>query len=301
MKTILYKNQCTGCGNCLRFCPKQILKLSDQNDLNEKSLPYIQFENEEACMHCGACELMCTAGAIKVESKKQNGYTLIDKEAIPPHSGCYLGSLAKALSDVIVELKIQDKVVIFKKKASDVNLHVESHDYTDENFYLDGLNYKEENPDKIVIIICSSSKVHTTSLNEERYRLLKSEEVTIINTLNWFEANEEITTLSRGGSHILEEIGKESDASFVARGSVGTPKEMLQFENYLKQAIQYQMDGKRFSLIELVFPCFYRLSNRPQISMPCAALQNINEWFEKFVKPQYPEGIYKVGEENEFI
>ena len=134
MSANLNKKQCTGCGNCLEFCPRQLLVLSKENDVNERGVRYIQFNNEMACIECGLCELMCTAGAIHIP-KRVNGYDLINKKEIPPHAGCSLGSLSKALADVIMELDIADRTVLFKKKASDVNLHVETHDYTDEQFY----------------------------------------------------------------------------------------------------------------------------------------------------------------------
>ena len=49
---------------------------------------------------------------------------------------CYLGSLTKALADAIEQLGVREQVVIFKKKAADVNLNCELHDYADEQLSL---------------------------------------------------------------------------------------------------------------------------------------------------------------------
>lgn len=291
MKQMIDQNQCTGCGNCVSFCPKQLLVLSESDNLNERGVRYIQIINEEACIHCGQCELMCTAGALRVDKLSGvNGYDLINKAAIPPHAGCYLGSLTKALADCIVKLNVQQDIVIFKKQAADVNLNVETYDYQDEQFFEDGLAYKKEHPDKLVLIICSSSKSHTTALNEERFKALSKEEVTLINTLNWFEIDTEFN-LKCGGSHILEEVSQLGKASFVARGSVRSPRQMQQLESYLKQAIQNQIDKRTFSLIEIVFPCFYRLANRPQALMPFEEIRTFNTWFDDVVITSYEEGI----------
>ncbi len=292
MSVTIDKNQCMGCGNCLVHCPKNLLKLSD--DVNQRNVHYVMLTHPEKCIECGSCELMCTAAALHIEGK-DNGYALLDKEHIPPHSGCYLGSLAKALADVICEMHLEDRVVLFKKKASDVNMHVESHDYTDDDFYQDGLNYKKEHPDKVVIIISSSSKIVSTGKNEERYRNLKDEKVTIINTLNYFESDPEITRVTCGGSHILEEIAQNSHASFVARSSVRSIQEIQMLKKYLKIALTNQLEDKPFSIVEMTFPCFYRLSGRPQILMSSDKIQHINKWFDQNVKPDYQEKIYKEG------
>ena len=291
MSIQIEKDQCTGCGNCLSYCPRGLLRLSDAGD-NARGVRYAQLADPARCVGCGLCERACTAAAMHLPDSR-NGYRLLDKEHIPPHSGCYLGSLAKALADAITELGVEDRVVLFKKKAADVNLHVESHDYTTEDFYADGLSYKKVHPEKLVVIICSSSKVHSTALNEERFRALTDETVTLINTLNYFESDPAITELTCGGSHIAELMAQNSAASFVARSSVRSTAELVQLKQYIRQGLRCQMEGRPFSLIEMTFPCFYRLAGRPQTLMPYEALAPINQWFDRSVKPLYPEGILK--------
>lgn len=292
-------NQCMGCGNCTNFCPKKLLQLTDDTKHNTRNVCYVEITNESECLHCGTCELMCTAGAIRVNSGNAGGSELIDKKKIPPHSGCYLGSLSKALADAIFELKIQHEVVVFKRAASDVNIAVETHDYADiqnvenQQYYEDGLQYKMEHPEKIVIIINGSSKVHTSAINEARYRQLTSEKVTFINTLNYFEANADFTSLEAGGSHIIEELGNHSTASFIARGSVRTPQQMRQLKGMLKKALLNQMNQKNYAVVEMVFPCFYRLTGRPQTLMPAEKIRQVNEWFDRCVCYDYENKIYK--------
>lgn len=291
MSVQIEKDQCTGCGNCLSYCPRGLLRLSGA-ETNARQVRYAQLTDPERCISCGLCERACTAAAMHIPAHK-NGYQLLDKQHIPPHSGCYLGSLAKALADAIAELGVENRVVLFKKKAADVNLHVESHDYTTEDFYADGLSYKKAHPDKLVVIICSSSKVHSTALNEERLRALTDEKVTLINTLNYFESDPDMTALTCGGSHITEFMAQNSVASFVARSSVRSTEELVRLKQYIRQGLRNQMENKSFSLIEMTFPCFYRLAGRPQMLMPYEALTPINQWFDRNVKPLYPEGVLK--------
>lgn len=292
MSVWIEPNQCTGCGNCLSACPQHILKLSDPQIQNIRGVRFVRLTDPLRCVECGHCEQMCTAAALHISSK-DNGYALLDKAHIPPHSGCYLGSLARALAEAIRELDLQKDAVLFKKKAADVNLLVESYDYPDEHYFEDALQYKRDHPERIVILICSSSKVHSTKLNESRYRALTRESVTIINTLNWFESDPELTCLTVGGSHIAEQLAAQSTASFVARSSVRSLSEITTLKKYLKQGLRCQIAGKPYSLIEMTFPCFYRLAGRPQTLMPSEKLLQINQWFDHNVKPLYPEGILK--------
>ena len=43
-----------------------------------------------------------------------------------------------------------------------------------------------------------------------------------------------------------------------------TPAQMIDLENDLKQALQNQLEDKKCAMeFEIVFPCFYRLAQRP--------------------------------------
>ena len=111
-------DQCTGCGNCLAACPRNLLKLTDGEQINGRGVRYAELSSPDACVDCGTCELMCTAGAIRVDrSPAVSGYDLIRKDKVPPHAGCYLGTLSKVLADEIVRRGIRQDTVIFEKKA----------------------------------------------------------------------------------------------------------------------------------------------------------------------------------------
>lgn len=285
-------DQCMGCGACTHVCPKGLLALTDASSVNARGVRHVRLTDACACVECGACEHVCPSGVLHVAGSA-GGYDLIQKDRIPPHAGCALGCLARALADAASALDITDRLVLFKLKGSDVNLDVESYDYVEGDHFADGMAYKAAHPKKIVVIICSSSKRPSTALNEERLRSLTDECVTLVNTLNWFEADEDLTQVTAGGSRILEEIARQSAASFVARSFAETPRETAELTRHLTRALRLQMEGRPFTVVQMVYPCFYRVSGRPQAIMPYERLEQVRAWFNALVRPHYAPGVLK--------
>lgn len=56
VEVIIKKEWCKGCGICVAFCPKQVLKVNDK----EK----VEFVDKDNCIKCGQCELRCPDFAI---------------------------------------------------------------------------------------------------------------------------------------------------------------------------------------------------------------------------------------------
>lgn len=57
------KDRCKGCRLCIEFCPRQVLKESEE--LNSKGYRIVRAEREKDCLNCGLCELICPEFAIK--------------------------------------------------------------------------------------------------------------------------------------------------------------------------------------------------------------------------------------------
>ncbi len=58
--TLVYDaNLCNGCGKCVEVCPHAVYEMKGR---------LAELVNPSACMECGACQLNCVTGAIRVES-----------------------------------------------------------------------------------------------------------------------------------------------------------------------------------------------------------------------------------------
>jgi 2-oxoglutarate ferredoxin oxidoreductase subunit delta len=60
-KLNINKDWCKGCGICVAFCPKSVLKL-DKNK--------VKIIDDEKCIECGMCEKLCPDYAISLAKKE---------------------------------------------------------------------------------------------------------------------------------------------------------------------------------------------------------------------------------------
>lgn len=61
-KVHIIRDRCKGCGYCIKYCPREVLEVSDE--LNDKGYYFPQVKDEDACLNCGLCELICPEFAI---------------------------------------------------------------------------------------------------------------------------------------------------------------------------------------------------------------------------------------------
>ena len=59
------EERCKGCGFCVEFCPRHLLKISARP--NSKGYHPPEIVNDQDCVNCGLCALLCPDFAIYVE------------------------------------------------------------------------------------------------------------------------------------------------------------------------------------------------------------------------------------------
>ncbi|MEE8469816.1 MAG: 4Fe-4S binding protein [Dehalococcoidia bacterium] len=65
-RVLIDKERCKGCDFCVDYCPRSVLKMSEE--LGPKGYYLAEVEDESKCLSCGLCEILCPEFAIKVTS-----------------------------------------------------------------------------------------------------------------------------------------------------------------------------------------------------------------------------------------
>jgi 2-oxoglutarate ferredoxin oxidoreductase subunit delta len=76
-KVFLIKERCKGCGFCVEYCPRDVLELS--YEFNSKGYHYPVPKNEQACVNCKLCDMLCPEFAIYTVDVEKEKETEVEK------------------------------------------------------------------------------------------------------------------------------------------------------------------------------------------------------------------------------
>lgn len=229
---------------------------------------------------------------------------------IPLHycPGCTHGIIHRLVAEVIDELGIEGKTV----GIAPVGCSVFAYNY----FNCDMIEaahgrapavatgVKRSDPDNIVFTYQGDGDLAAIGTAETVHSAARGENITVIfvnNAIYGMTGGQmapttlpgQVTQTSPYGRDtktvgfpvkVCEMLSQVDGAAYLERVTVNNVKNVKNAKKAIKKAFQYQLEGKGFSLIEVVSTCPTNWGLTPEKAL---------EWLEENMLPYYPLGVYK--------
>jgi len=222
--------------------------------------------------------------------------------------GCTHGIIHRLVAEVIDELGIKDDTI----EVSPVGCAVVAYEY----FNVDGMEsahgrapavatgVKRMNPDKIVFTYQGDGDLASIGMAETVHVAARNENITIIfvnNAIYGMTGGQmapttlsgQKTTTSQDGRvlasgskplHVSEMLATIDGPAYIARTGVYDVPSVKKTKEAIRKAFQMQIEGKGFSMVEILSTCPVNWGMTPSESLG---------WVKENMVPVYPLGVYK--------
>ncbi len=222
--------------------------------------------------------------------------------------GCTHGIIHRLVAEAIDELGIQGKTIGIAPDGCSVM----AYDYFDIDMVQAAhgrapavaTGVKRANPENIVFTYQGDGDLAAIGTAETVHSAARNENITIIfvnNAIYGMTGGQmapttlpgQVTQTSPYGRDtqsvgfplkVCELLSNVDGATYLERVAVNNVKNVKAAKKAIKKAFQYQVEGKGFSLIEVVSTCPTNWGMTPQ---------NALKWLEENMLPYYPLGVYK--------
>lgn len=223
--------------------------------------------------------------------------------------GCMHSIVVRLIGEVMDELDIVDKAVVIAGVGCDAN---GSFGYIDVDTLVSphgracavGAAYKRCNPDNFVFTYQGDGDLASIGFAETMHAANRGDNITaiFINNAQYGMTGGQMapttlvgmktTTTPYGRDpqtegypmHVCELVSQLHGPSYIARGTCTNPQNVRKTKSYIKRAFQNQLDGKGFSIVEVLSAC---PSNWGMSPLKCIDFIN-----EKLVK-EFPLGEFR--------
>lgn len=234
-----------------------------------------------------------------IGNKKPNSYC----------PGCMHSIVVRLVAEVLEELNVVNSSVMFAGVGCDGNgafgyLDIDTVISPHGRALAVASAYKRCNPENVVFTYQGDGDLIAIGCAETMHAANRGENVTVIFVNNaqygmtggqmapTTLAGMKTTTTPYGRDpkadgapmHVCEILDTLDNPTFLARGTCTDPKNIIQTKKYIKKAFQNQLEGKGFSLVEIVSACPSNWGLSP--------LKSIDFINEKML-PEYPLGIVR--------
>ena len=222
--------------------------------------------------------------------------------------GCGHGIVHRMVAEVIDELGIRNKTAgvapvgcaVFMYNYMDVDMYEAAHGRAPAV----ATGYKRVHPDNFIFTYQGDGDLASIGTAEIVHAAHRGEKITTIFINNAIYGmtggqmaptslvGQKTTTspLGRSKEHcgepirIAEMLATINGSAFIARTALNSTANLVKTKAAIKKAFQAQLDGKGFSLVEVLSPCPTNWGKSPVESM---------QWLEENMIPYYPLGTFK--------
>ncbi len=222
--------------------------------------------------------------------------------------GCTHGIAHRLVAETIDELGIQGRTV----GIASVGCSVFAYNYIDVDFQQAAhgrapavaTGAKRVNPDNIVFTYQGDGDLASIGMAEIVHAAVRGENITVIfinNAIYGMTGGQMAPTTLVGQKTTTSPFGRDpklqgypvkvsellatvKGAAYVARCSLHNPANVQKAKQAIKKAFQNQMEGKGFSIVELLSTCSTNWGLTPAASL---------KWLEEKMLPEFPLGVFK--------
>ena len=222
--------------------------------------------------------------------------------------GCGHGIVHRMVAEVIDELGIRNKTAgvapvgcaVFMYNYMDVDMYEAAHGRAPAV----ATGYKRVHPDNFIFTYQGDGDLASIGTAEIVHAAHRGEKITTIFINNAIYGmtggqmaptslvGQKTTTspLGRDKNHcgepirIAEMLATINGSAFIARTALNSTPNLIKTKAAIKKAFQAQLDGKGFSLVEVLSPCPTNWGLSPVEAL---------KWLEENMIPYYPLGVYK--------
>lgn len=220
--------------------------------------------------------------------------------------GCGHGIVSRILGEAIDELGIQEKLIIVVDVACGGsiarNLKINSIGAAHGRPIITASGAKRARPDEIVIAHAGDGSAYAIGMESTIHCALRNENILalVVNNAVFGMTGGQMSPESLPGQRttssptgrdvakagnpfdVVKALG-QFDIAYLARGSVDSPAEIMKTQKMLRKALQKQMDGEGFCLVEVLSPCPTNWNLDPVASM---------EFIRNDMKKYFPTGEF---------
>lgn len=228
--------------------------------------------------------------------------------------GCTHGIAHRLVAEVLQELDVLDRTIAI----ASVGCSVLAYEYFDVDTQQAAhgrapavaTGIKRVFPDRIVFSYQGDGDLASIGMAEIVHAAVRAENFTVIfvnNAVYGMTGGQMApttmvgleTTTTPGGRdpaeagypiRVCELLATQEGPSYVARGSLHDPAHVVRAKRYIRKAFQAQVEGRGFSLVELLSTC--------NINWKCSPVEAL-DWIRERMIPVFPLGEFKTYERNE--